>query len=255
MTSPFPHAPGGTPSQEEGAPLLAVEGLDAGYGDVQVLWGVSLTVARGEAVALIGSNGAGKTTLLRAISGTVPERSGRITFKGNNITGLLPDRRVALGLAHVPEGRQLFAGMTVRENLMMGAYPRRDGRAEVNADLARVLSAFPILAERKHQLAGTLSGGEQQMAAIGRGLMGRPDLLLIDELSLGLAPVMVERLVEAVREVHRAGTTLLLVEQDVQTALGIVGRGYVIANGRVALQGSSAELLRSEEVRAAYLGI
>lgn len=255
MTAGVPHAPGGTPSRGHGGPLLAVEGLDAGYGDVQVLWDVSLTVARGEAVALIGSNGAGKTTLLRAISGTVPERSGRITFKAADITGLPPDRRVALGVAHVPEGRQLFAGMTVRENLRMGAYARRDGRAEVNADLERVFSVFPILAERKHQLAGTLSGGEQQMVAIGRGLMGRPDLLLIDELSLGLAPVIVERLVEAVREVHRAGTTLLLVEQDVQTALGVVGRGYVIANGRVALQGGSAELLSSEAVRAAYLGI
>jgi len=232
-----------------------VEGLDAGYGDVQILWGVSLAVASGEAVALIGSNGAGKTTLLRALSGTVPTRGGRVLFKGQDITGLSPDRRVALGLAHVPEGRQVFNGMTVRENLMMGAYTRRDGRAEVQADLERVLGLFPVLAERRDQLAGTLSGGEQQMVAIGRGLMGRPELLFIDELSLGLAPVVVERLVEAVREVHRAGTTILLVEQDVQTALEMAARGYVIANGRVAMQGASADLLRSPEIREAYLGI
>jgi len=243
------------PGSGDGRALLAVEGLDAGYGDVQILWGVSLAVASGEAVALIGSNGAGKTTLLRALSGTVPTRGGRVRFKGQDITGLSPDRRVALGLAHVPEGRQVFNGMTVRENLMMGAYTRRDGRAEVQADLGRVLGLFPVLAERRDQLAGTLSGGEQQMVAIGRGLMGRPELLFIDELSLGLAPVVVERLVEAVREVHRAGTTILLVEQDVQTALEMAARGYVIANGRVAMQGASADLLRSPEIREAYLGI
>ncbi len=235
--------------------VLEVQGLDAGYGDVQVLWGVSLRVNRGEAVALIGSNGAGKTTLLRSISGTLPARGGRVAFQGADITTLPPDRRVALGVAHVPEGRQVFNGMTVRENLLMGAYARRDGRAEVHADLDRVFGLFPALAERRDQLAGTLSGGEQQMVAIGRGLMGRPGLLLIDELSLGLAPVVVERLAEALREVHRAGTTILLVEQDVQTALEMTGRGYVIAHGRVALEGSSAELLRSEEIRTAYLGI
>jgi len=251
-------APGARPAATAAAPaepLLAVEGLDAGYGDVQVLWGVSLAVAPGEAVALIGSNGAGKTTLLRAISGTLPARGGRVTFKGTDITGLPPDRRVAAGVAHAPEGRQVFAGMTVRENLMMGAYTRRAARAAVAADLERVLALFPVLADRRDQLAGTLSGGEQQMVAIGRGLMGRPEVLLIDELSLGLAPVVVERLVEALRAVHRAGTTLLLVEQDVQMVLELASRGYVIAHGRVALQGPSEELLRSEEVRAAYLGI
>jgi branched-chain amino acid transport system ATP-binding protein len=162
---------------------------------------------------------------------------------------------VALGLAHVPEGRQVFNGMTVRENLLMGAYTRREPRAELHADLERVFGLFPALAERRDQLAGTLSGGEQQMVAIGRGLMGRPELLLIDELSLGLAPVVVERLVEAVREVHRGGTTVLLVEQDVQTALQMAGRAYVIAHGRVAMQGTSADLLRSPEIREAYLGI
>ena len=238
-----------------GEPLLVAERLDVAYGDVQVLWGISLAVGRGEAVAFIGSNGAGKTTLLRALSGTVPVRAGRLTFRGQDVTALPPDRRVALGLAHVPEGRQVFSGMTVRENLLMGAYSRRDGREQVQADLERVFALFPALAERRDQLAGTLSGGEQQMVAIGRGLMGRPELLLIDELSLGLAPVVVERLAEAVHEVHRSGTTLLLVEQDVQTALEMAGRGYVIANGRVALEGSSADLLRSPEIREAYLGI
>ena len=238
-----------------GRPLLTVENLDAGYGEVQILWGISLEVARGEAVALIGSNGAGKTTLLRALSGTIPRRGGRVVFNGEDVTGLQADRRVAAGMAHVPEGRQVFNGMTVRENLLMGAYTRREGRAEVEADLDRAFGLFPALAERRDQLAGTLSGGEQQMVAIGRGLMGRPALLLIDELSLGLAPVVVERLVEAVREIHRGGTTLLLVEQDVQTALEMAGRAYVIAHGRVSLQGTSAELLRSPEIREAYLGI
>ena len=248
-------APAAAPPWGGEAPLLAVEGLDAGYGDVQVLWGISLGVARGEAVALVGSNGAGKTTLLRTISGMLPARGGRVLFAGRDITSLPPDRRVALGLAHVPEGRQVFAGMSVRENLLMGAYTRQGGRAAVQADLDQVYSLFPVLADRKEQLAGTMSGGEQQMLAIGRGLMGRPAMLLIDELSLGLAPVVVERLVAAVCEVHRGGTTVLLVEQDVQTALEMAGRGYVIANGRLALQGTSAQLLRSEEVRTAYLGI
>jgi branched-chain amino acid transport system ATP-binding protein len=238
-----------------GQPLLMVEGLQVGYGDVQVLWGISLQVRRGEAVALIGSNGAGKTTLLRALSGTILTRGGRVVFNGEDLTAASPDRRVAAGMAHVPEGRQVFNGMTVRENLLMGAYTRREPRAALAAELERVYALFPGLTERRDQLAGTLSGGEQQMVAIGRGLMGRPALLLVDELSLGLAPVVVERLAEAVREVHRGGTTLLLVEQDVQTALEMAGRGYVIAHGRVALEGTSAELLGSPEVREAYLGI
>jgi branched-chain amino acid transport system ATP-binding protein len=236
-------------------PLLAIEGLDVAYGDVQVLWGVSLAVGRGEAIALIGSNGAGKTTLLRAISGTVPARRGRIRFRGEDVTALPPDRRVRLGVAHVPEGRQLFAGMTVRENLVMGAYSRRDDAAAVAADLEGTFRLFPVLQERRHQLAGTLSGGEQQMCAIGRGLMARPALLLIDELSLGLAPVVLERLVEAVRAIHGAGTTLLLVEQDVLTALDIAGRAYILANGRIVLAGESALVRESDLVREAYLGI
>ncbi len=240
---------------EPDAPLLEVDALDVTYGDVQILWEVTLAVARGEAVALIGSNGAGKTTLLRAISGTVPARRGAIRFRGGDVTALAPNRRVALGVAHVPEGRQLFAGMTVRENLVMGGYCRADGPEAMAADLQEVFRLFPVLEERQAQLAGTLSGGEQQMCAIGRGLMARPALLLIDELSLGLAPVMVERLVDGVRAIHGAGTTLLLVEQDVLTALDIAGRAYVIANGRVVLQGPSGVVRESDLVREAYLGI
>jgi branched-chain amino acid transport system ATP-binding protein len=236
-------------------PLLEVEGLDVAYGGVQVLWDVSLAVAPAEAVALIGANGAGKTTLLRAISGTVPPRRGRIRLRRADVTALPSNRRVRLGIAHVPEGRQLFAGMTVRENLLMGAYCREDRPAAVAADLARVFELFPALAERQRQLAGTLSGGEQQMCAIGRGLMARPTLLLIDELSLGLAPVMVDRLVEGVRAIHRGGTTLLLVEQDVAIALDVAQRAYVVANGRIVLQGPSRVVLESDLVREAYLGI
>ena len=254
MMARIPRAPGATPSGENGGPLLAVEGLDAGYGAVQVLWSVSLSVARGEAVALIGSNGAGKTTLLRAISGTIPERSGRITFKGANITGLPPDRRVALGVAHVPEGRQLFAGMTVRENLRMGAYARRDGRAEVNADLERVFGVFPILAERKHQLAGTLSGGEQQMVAIGRALMTSPKLTLLDEPSLGLSPKFVSLIFEKLVEMKRAGYTLMVVEQNAARALAIADRGYVLELGRNRFEGAGQRLLADPEVKRLYLG-
>jgi len=235
--------------------LLQVEALDVAYDDVQVLWAVSLEVRRGEIVALIGSNGAGKTTLLRAISGVVPARRGQVRLRGQDVTAMPPDGRVRSGMAHIPEGRQLFSGMTVRENLLMGAYTRRDGRAELAADLERVFGLFPALRDRHTQLAGTLSGGEQQMCAIGRGLMMRPDLLLIDELSLGLAPVVVDRLVEALRAVHAAGATVLLVEQDVLTALEVAERGYVIANGRVALSGSSAELGATDLVREAYLGL
>ncbi len=236
-------------------PLLEVEGLEVAYGEVQVLWEVSLRVRRGEVVALIGPNGAGKTSLLRAVSGVVPARRGRIRLDGADVTGLPPYRRVERGVAHVPEGRQLFAGMTVEENLLMGAYCRRDGPAGVAADLARVFELFPVLGERRHQLAGTLSGGEQQMCAIGRGLMARPALLLIDELSLGLAPVVVDRLVEGVRAIHAAGTTLLVVEQDVATALELAQRAYVVANGRIVLEGASEALLGSDLVREAYLGI
>jgi branched-chain amino acid transport system ATP-binding protein len=236
-------------------PLLDVAALDVAYDEVQVLWSVSLEVRRGEMVALIGSNGAGKTTLLRAISGVAPVRRGHVRLRGEDVTAMPPDARVRAGIAHIPEGRQLFAGMTVRENLMMGTYARRDDRTEWAADLRTVFALFPVLEERQRQLAGTLSGGEQQMCAIGRGLMTRPALLLIDELSLGLAPVLVDRLVDALRAIHASGTTLLLVEQDVLTALEVAQRGYVIANGRMVLEGPSAVLVETDLVREAYLGL
>ncbi len=235
-------------------PLLRVEHLDVAYGDVQVLWDVSLDVAADEMVALVGANGAGKTTLLSAISGLLRPRSGSITFDGGPIGGAPTKRIVELGIAHVPEGRRLFPAMSVRDQLVLGAFRRRD-RGEVKADLEHVLTLFPRLRDRLHALGGTLSGGEQQMAAIARGLMARPRLLMIDELSLGLAPVVVESLVEILQRVNRDGTAVLLVEQDVQTALEIATRGYVLERGKVALAGAAAALLRDERVRQAYLGV
>ncbi len=235
-------------------PLLRVEHLDVAYGDVQVLWDVSLDVAADEMVALVGANGAGKTTLLSAISGLLRPRSGSITFDGGPIGGAPTKRIVELGIAHVPEGRRLFPAMSVRDQLVLGAFRRRD-RGGVKADLEHVLTLFPRLRDRLHALGGTLSGGEQQMAAIARGLMARPRLLMIDELSLGLAPVVVESLVEILQRVNRDGTAVLLVEQDVQTALEIATRGYVLERGKVALAGAAAALLRDERVRQAYLGV
>ena len=247
-------APAAAPPWGGEAPLLAVEGLDAGYGDVQVLWGISLGVARGEAVALVGSNGAGKTTLLRTISGMLPARGGRVLFAGRDITSLPPDRRVALGLAHVPEGRQVFAGMSVRENLLMGAYTRQGGRAAVQADLDQVYSLFPVLADRKEQLAGTMSGGEQQMLAIGRGLMSRPKMLLLDEPSLGLAPILVTAIFKMIQTIHQKGMTILLVEQNARMALKIASRAYVLEIGQIVLEGDSDTVRRSPVVQEAYLG-
>jgi len=235
-------------------PLLRVEHLDVAYGDVQVLWDVGLDVAEDEMVALVGANGAGKTTLLSAISGLLRPRSGSITFDGGPIGGAPTKRIVELGIAHVPEGRRLFPAMSVRDQLVLGAFRRRD-REGVKADLEHVLTLFPRLRDRLHALGGTLSGGEQQMAAIARGLMARPRLLMIDELSLGLAPVIVESLVEILQRVNRDGTAVLLVEQDVQTALEIATRGYVLERGKVALAGAAAALLRDERVRRAYLGV
>lgn len=235
-------------------PLLRVEHLDVAYGDVQVLWDVGLDVAADEMVALVGANGAGKTTLLSAISGLLRPRSGSITFDGGPIGGAPTKRIVELGIAHVPEGRRLFPAMSVRDQLVLGAFRRRD-REGVKADLEHVLTLFPRLRDRLHALGGTLSGGEQQMAAIARGLMARPRLLMIDELSLGLAPVIVESLVEILQRVNRDGTAVLLVEQDVQTALEIATRGYVLERGKVALAGAAAALLRDERVRRAYLGV
>jgi branched-chain amino acid transport system ATP-binding protein len=237
-----------------GEPLLAIEGLSAGYGDVRVLWDISLAVAADEITCIVGSNGAGKTTLLRAISGLLPATSGRIRFAGEDIAALGADRILARGIAHVPEGRRLFRGLSVRDNLLLGAYLRHD-EAQVRSDLDYVFALFPILRERQRQDAVTLSGGEQQMCAIGRGIMSRPRLLMIDELSLGLAPRLVERLSEALLEINRSGITILLVEQDVMTAFEIARYGLIIETGRVGLHGTTAMLADDPGIRQAYLGM
>jgi branched-chain amino acid transport system ATP-binding protein len=235
--------------------LLEVTALSTGYSGLQVLWDVDLAVRRGESVALIGANGAGKTTLLRAMVGLLPGWRGTIRFRGRELGALPPHERVAAGMVMVPEGRQLFAGLTVRENLLMGAFGRADGKAAIVADLERVEALFPILHERQRQLAGHLSGGEQQMCAIGRALMARPELLLIDELSLGLAPVVVDRLIEAIGEIHRDGLTLLIVEQDVGNALTMAERGYVLESGRIVLAGQREALMADARVQESFIGI
>ncbi|OGL01251.1 MAG: branched-chain amino acid ABC transporter ATP-binding protein [Candidatus Rokubacteria bacterium RIFCSPHIGHO2_02_FULL_73_26] len=233
--------------------MLRLEGVEAGYGDLVAVRDVSLEVRPGEVVALIGSNGAGKTTTLRAVTGLLPVRRGRVEFEGERLDGLGPAQVVARGIAHVPEARQLFPSMTVRENLELGAGRRaRHARAE---GLDLVFALFPRLRERHAQLAGTLSGGEQQMCAIGRGLMAAPKLLLLDEPSLGLAPVTVKLIFENLRAINARGTTVLLVEQNVARALELSHRGYVIENGRIVLAGTRAELVQSAHVKRAYLGL
>ncbi len=236
-------------------PLLRVAGLHAGYGDVKVLWGVDIEVAESAITCLVGSNGAGKTTLLRALSGLLRPSAGSVRFGGAELAGAPPERVLATGMAHVPEGRRLFAAMSVRDNLLMGAYLRRDGAAAVARDLERAYTLFPILAERRRQDAGTLSGGEQQMCAIARGLMGAPRLLLIDELSLGLAPAVVDQLCDALRALNREGLTLLVVEQDVVTALELARDCHVMDTGRVTRSGPSAALRHDPAIREAYLGV
>ena len=233
--------------------LLRLDGVEAGYGDLIAISGVSLEVREGEAVALIGSNGAGKTTTLRAISGLLPVRAGRIEFEGARLDGLGSAQIVSRGIAHVPEGRQLFPTMTVRDNLELGGRPMDRPRRHDALEL--VFTLFPRLRERERQLAGTLSGGEQQMCAIGRGLMARPRLLLLDEPSLGLAPVLVKLIFETLQRVNDAGTTIMLVEQNVPRALQLSHRGYVLENGRLALEGTRASLLASPHVKQAYLGL
>ncbi|GAB5374544.1 MAG: ABC transporter ATP-binding protein [Acuticoccus sp.] len=234
-------------------PLLEVSGLHAGYGDIKILWGVDLDVAQGEIVCLVGSNGAGKTTLLKTMSGLIRPSAGSIRFDGAELAGAEPDAVLGAGIAHVPEGRRLFRTMSVRDNLIMGAYLRK-GDPAVADDLDRVMTMFPRLRERSRQDAGTLSGGEQQMCAIGRGIMSRPRLLMIDELSLGLAPRAVELLTESLIEINQAGITILLIEQDVMAALEIAGRGFVLDRGRVIMSGASADLAAAPEVREAYIG-
>ena len=236
--------------------LLRIDGLDAGYGDVQVLWDVSLEVPRGEIACLVGSNGAGKTTLMRAISGLIPAKKGAIAFEGTPIANATPERVLAAGLAHVPEGRRLFSAMSVRDNLLMGAYLRTDGAAAVAADLERMLELFPILRQRHRQDAGTLSGGEQQMLAIARALMSRPRLLLLDEPSLGLAPMIVKQIFQIIREINtRRKMTIFLVEQNAFHALRLAHRGYVMETGRVVAGGDAHALIEDPAVRSAYLGL
>lgn len=234
--------------------LLDVERLAVSYGDVTVVWDVSLQVAEGSIVALIGSNGAGKTTVLRALSGLLSPSTGTIKFRGESVGALSPPDCVRRGLVHVPEGRRLFAGLSVRDNLMLGAYSRSN-RVQIGRDLDRVFSLFPRLNERQSQDASTLSGGEQQMCAIGRGLMASPRLLLIDELSLGLAPKIVEELVAALKIVNSEGTSLLVVEQDVATALEFSDHAYVVDQGRTIISGPSAQMMNDPAVRTAYMGI
>jgi branched-chain amino acid transport system ATP-binding protein len=235
------------------AALLEVERIDVFYGRIQALRGVSLHVDEGEIVTLIGANGAGKTTTLRAISGLTPASSGQIRMRGQDISRMQAEDIVSKGIGHAPEGRRIFARMSVRENLDLGAYIRRDG--ETRSDMERVYSLFPRLRERQGQLAGTLSGGEQQMLCIGRAMMSRPKVLLLDEPSLGLAPLMVDTIFQVIREINTEGTTILLIEQNALKALGVAARGYVLETGRIVKEGPSKQLMESPDVQKAYLGI
>jgi branched-chain amino acid transport system ATP-binding protein len=234
--------------------LLQVSGLQVAYGDVQALWGVDFEVPAGRIVALLGANGAGKTTTLRTVSGLVRPRAGRIRFEGRDLDALSPPAIVALGVGHIPEGRRLWPGMTVAENLELGAYPAR-ARPRRRESLDWVLGLFPRLAERLRQRAGTLSGGEQQMLAIGRALMARPRLLMLDEPSLGLAPLVVAELFRTIRAVNADGLTVLLVEQNVHQALQIADHGYVLETGRIVTAGSARALLDDPDIKEAYLGL
>ena len=234
--------------------MLELRKIQTFYGSIEALKGISLTVMKGEIITLIGANGAGKSTTLMSICGIVPPRSGEIRFLDRPIQGLSPDGIVTLGISQVPEGRRIFPQLTVLENLDMGAFLRKD-KMEIRRDIEHIFALFPILAERRHQGGGTLSGGEQQMLAISRALMARPRLLLLDEPSLGLAPLMVKLIFEILQKINREGTTIFLVEQNAHMALRVAHRGYVMENGRITLEGPAAELLANDEVRRAYLGI
>jgi branched-chain amino acid transport system ATP-binding protein len=234
--------------------VLKLSGVSASYGSVPAVTDVSIEIGEGEAVGLLGANGAGKSTTLRAISGLVRLTSGKITFLGTNIASLPPHKIPELGIAHVPEGRQVFPEMTVQENLEIGAYVPK-AKAERSRTLELVYSIFPVLDERRKQLAGTMSGGEQQMLAVGRGLMLKPRLLMLDEPSLGLAPVMTDVTFQKIQEIHAMGTAILLVEQNVSRALSLVQRAYVLESGKVIMHGTSTELANNKQVQAAYLGI
>jgi branched-chain amino acid transport system ATP-binding protein len=235
-------------------PVLRVEGLEAGYDEVQVLWGISIGVARGGMTTLVGTNGAGKTTSLRAITGNIQPFCGRVFFAGDDVTRLPPHAKAARGLILVPEGRQLYSTMSVQENLEMGAFSKR-GRRRFAQRLDQIYTLFPRLKERRHQKAGTFSGGEQQMLAIARGIMSDPEVLMIDELSLGLAPLVVQQLTGTLKALKDSGMTILLVEQNVQLALALSDYAYVIAEGRPFTEGSCAEVAQRPEIRQAYLGL
>ena len=233
-------------------PILKVSDINVYYGAIHAIKGVSFEVTPGEIVTLIGANGAGKSTTLQTISGLLHSRTGSIEFLGESLMGIPAHKIVAKGLAQVPEGRRIFLQMTVEENLQMGAYTRSG--AGIDQDLEKVYTYFPRLMERRRQIAGTLSGGEQQMLAMGRALMSRPKLLMLDEPSMGLAPILVEQIFEIIRTLHKAGTTILLVEQNAQAALSIADRGYVLETGRIVTSGTGQELLASPEIKRAYLG-
>ena len=233
-------------------PILKVSDINVYYGAIHAIKGVSFEVNPGEVVTLIGANGAGKSTTLQTVSGLIHSRTGSIEFLGENLMGVPAHKVVAKGLAQVPEGRRVFLQMTVEENLEMGAYTRSGG--DIDADLEKVYAYFPRLMERRRQIAGTLSGGEQQMLAMGRALMSRPKLLMLDEPSMGLAPILVEQIFKIIQTLHEAGTTILLVEQNAQAALSIADRGYVLETGKIVTSGTGTELLASPEIKKAYLG-
>lgn len=233
--------------------MLAVTNLTVSYGAIRALKGVSFTVERGEIVSLIGSNGAGKTTTLHAVSNLIKKQGGSVVFDGEDITSLAPDHIVRRGLIHVPEGRRIFANLTVRENLEMGAFVRRD-KAGIRSDMERVYELFPRLKERVRQVAGTLSGGEQQMLAMGRAIMSRPKLLLLDEPSMGLAPILVDEIFDIIKRINREGVTILLVEQNAYKAMTIASRVSILETGTVSMSGSAAELIHDPAVKSAYLG-
>ena len=233
--------------------MLKIDNIDVYYGAIHALKGISLTVNKGEIVTLIGANGAGKSTALRTISGLLKPKNGKISFEGQEITGVKAHEIVKLGISQVPEGRRIFTEMTVMENLDMGAFTRKD-KDGIKEDLAQVFKRFPRLEERRDQLAGTLSGGEQQMLAMGRALMSRPNLLLLDEPSMGLAPLLIKEIFHIIEDINKTGTTVLLVEQNANMALSIANRAYVLETGRITLAGDAKKLAASEDVRKAYLG-
>ena len=233
--------------------MLKIDNINLYYGGIHALKNISLEVKKGEIVTLIGANGAGKTSTLRAISGLEPIKSGTITYKDSNLKKVPAHKIVSLGLSHVPEGRKIFANLTVRENLELGAYLKKN-KSEIKADMEMVFSKFPRLKEREKQLAGTLSGGEQQMLAIGRALMNRPEMLILDEPSMGLAPLVVKDIFDTIVEINKSGTTILLVEQNANMALSIANRAYVLETGKIVLSGKASDLLNDDSIKSAYLG-